>query len=182
MAGIEPLLARNDDFANSLEWTAAAIAPRFAVYVISCLDPRVDPTRFLQRDLGDATVVRTVGGRVSPAVLEDLSYIGYLQHKVVPGGPRFEVVVVHHNDCGTHFLADPDFRHGYADLMGVTDDAVLAERAVVDPEKTVRTDVDLVLACPTLPRTLTVSGRVYDVTTGLLTTVVPATPMPEESS
>jgi hypothetical protein len=29
-----------------------------------------------------------------------------------------------------------------------------------------------------LPRTITVSGRVYDVTTGLLTTVVPATAMP----
>ncbi len=178
MTGIEPLLARNDDFANSLEWTQATIVPRFDVYVISCLDPRVDPTRFLQLDLGDATVARNVGGRVSAAVLEDLSYIGYLQRTIVPGGPRFEVVVVHHNQCGTHFLADPDFRAGYAALMGIADDAELAAEAVVDPARTVRADVDRVLGCDTLPRTITVSGRVYDVTTGLLTTVVPAGPMP----
>jgi carbonic anhydrase len=38
----------------------------------------------------------------------DLAYIGYLSTVVSPGGPRFEVAVIHHTDCGTHFLADAD--------------------------------------------------------------------------
>jgi carbonic anhydrase len=178
MADIDPLLARNQHFADTPEWGAANLVPRFAVYVISCLDPRVDPTRFLELELGDATVVRNVGGRVSPGVLKDLAYIGYLQHKVVPGGPQFEVIVVHHNQCGTHFLAEPEFRHGFAQLMGIEDETALEAEAVVDPAATVKVDVDLVLTDSRLPRTITVSGRVYDVTTGLLSTVVPATAMP----
>jgi carbonic anhydrase len=176
MANVDPLLARNKDFATTDAREGISIVPKFPVYVITCLDPRTDPSAFLGLELGDAVVVRNVGGRVSPDVLTDLAYIGYLSAKVVPAGPRFEVVIVHHNQCGTHFLADPDFRRGFAELID-GDDATLAAEAVVDPEQTVRTDVELVRSATTLPSTLTVSGHVYDVTTGLITTVVPAAPM-----
>ena len=178
MPDIDRLLDRNKHFATTSIWEEADFRARNAVYVISCLDPRVDPFAFLELTLGDATVVRNVGGRVSQAVLDDLAYIGYLQEKVIPGGPRFEVVIVHHNQCGSHFLADPEFRHGFALLMQVSDETALREKAVVDPAETVGIDVAKVLACPDLPRSITVSGRTYDVTTGLLSTVVSATPMP----
>ena len=82
--------------------------------MITCLDPRTDPSAFLELGLGDAIVVRNAGGRVSPDVLTDLAYIGYLSARVNPAGARFEVAVIHHTDCGTHFLADADFRRGFA--------------------------------------------------------------------
>jgi carbonic anhydrase len=109
-------------------------------------------------------------------VLTDLAYIGYLSTVVIPGGPRFEVAVIHHTDCGTHFLADEDFRRGFAALAGA-DDAALAAEAVVDPGQTVRADVELLRSSAILPSTITVSGHVYDVNTGLVTTVAPAAPM-----
>jgi carbonic anhydrase len=45
-------------------------------------------------------VIRNAGGRVSPDVLTDLAYIGYLSAKMVSrgDGPRFEVAVIHHTD------------------------------------------------------------------------------------
>jgi carbonic anhydrase len=144
--------------------------------VITCLDPRTDPSAFLELELGDAMVIRNAGGRVSPDVLNDLAYIGYLSNVVSPEGPRFEVAVVHHDQCGTHFLADKDFRRGFVDRIG-GDDAVLAAKAVVDPEQTVRVDVELLRSATILPSTITVSSHVYDVTTGLITTIVPAAPM-----
>src|ERR1700733_3271570 len=79
-------------------------------------------------------------------------------------------------DCGTHFLADTDFRRGFADLIG-RDDAALAAQAVVHPEQTVTRDVELLRSSSVLPATITVSGHVYDVDTGLITTIVPAAPM-----
>jgi carbonic anhydrase len=84
--------------------------------------------------------------------------------------------VIHHNNCGTHFLADEDFRRGFAEVIGVNE-AELAAEAVTDPEKTVRFDVELLRSATVLPDTLTISGHVYDVTTGLVTTIVPAAPM-----
>ena len=176
MASIDPLLRRNKDFAASGAHEGASIVAKHPVFVITCLDPRTDPSAFLELELGDAMVIRNAGGRVSPDVLKDLAYIGYLSNTVVPGGPRFEVAVVHHNQCGTHFLADEEFRRGFADIIG-GDDAALAAEAVTDPEQTVRFDVELLRSATVLPDTITVSGHVYDVITGLLTTIVPAAPM-----
>jgi carbonic anhydrase len=88
---------------------------------------------------------------------------------------------VHHTQCGTRFLADDKFRRGFADLIG-GDDAALAREAVTDPGQTVRFDVELLRSATVLPDTITVSGHVYDVTTGLVTTIIPAAPMHRMSS
>jgi carbonic anhydrase len=181
MANIDPFLQRNKDFAASGAHERASIVARHQVYVITCLDPRTDPSAFLELELGDAMVVRNAGGRVSADVLKDLAYIGYLARTRVPGGPRFEVAVVHHTQCGTHFLAEDKFRRGFADLIG-DDDAALARQAVTDPEQTVRTDVELLRSATVLPDTISVSGHVYDVTTGLLTTIIPAAAMHPRTS
>jgi carbonic anhydrase len=176
MANIDPLLRRNKDFAAAGAYEGASIIAKHPVYVITCLDPRTDPSAFLELELGDAMVIRNAGGRVSPDVLKDLAYIGYLSNRLVPGGPRFEVAVVHHTQCGTRFLAEEEFRRGFADLIG-GDAAALAREAVTDPEQTVRFDVGLLRSATVLPDTITVSGHVYDVTTGLVTTIIPAAPM-----
>ena len=94
MASIDPLLRRNQDFAAGGAYEGVSIVARHPVYVITCLDPRTDPSAFLELELGDAMVIRNAGGRVSPGVLKDLAYICYLSNTLVPGGPRFEVAVV----------------------------------------------------------------------------------------
>jgi carbonic anhydrase len=177
MAHIDPLLERNKGFAATGAHEGVSILAKHPVYVITCLDPRTDPSAFLELELGDAMVIRNAGGRVTPDVLKDLALIGYLTEAVFKiGGPLFEVAVIHHNQCGTHFLADPDFRQGFATRIG-TDEAALAAGASEDPEQTVRTDIELLRSSAILPDAITVSGHVYDVTTGLITTIIPAAPM-----
>lgn len=175
MASIDPLLRRNEDFAAGGAYQGVSIVAKHPVYVITCLDPRTDPSAFLELELGDAMVVRNAGGRVSPDVLKDLAYICYLFNTLVPGGPRFEVAVVHHTQCGTRLLAEETFRRGFAELIG-GDEAALAAEAVTDPEQTVRFDVELLRSATVLPDTITVSGHVYNVSTGLVRTIVPAAP------
>src|SRR5260221_4501683 len=172
MATIAPLLRRNKDFAATGAHETASIVAKYPVYVITCLDPRTDPSAFLGLEVGDAMVIRNAGGRVSPGVLEDLAYIGYLSRTLVPGGPRFEVAVVHHNQCGTHYLADDNFRRGFADLIG-GNEAALPTKTVNDPNQTVRSRGGLLRAAAVPADTITASGHVHDVTTRLVTTVVP---------
>ena len=90
MPHIDPLLERNRHFATTPARDGALIVPRVPVYVITCLDPRTDPSAFLELGVGDAVVVRNVGGRITPDVLTDLAYIGYLSQTVSPAGPRFD--------------------------------------------------------------------------------------------
>jgi carbonic anhydrase len=146
MADIHALLRRNEHFATTHE--GGPIYPRSNVCVITCLDPRTDPANFLELGVGDAVVIRNAGGRVTQALIDDLAFITYLSETVVkPDGPPLEVAVIHHNKCGTHFLANADFRHAFEAHVGAEDkDAELAARAVTDPKKTVRNDVELLLS------------------------------------
>jgi carbonic anhydrase len=90
-----------------------------------------------------------------------------------PQGPYFEVAIIHHTDCGSTLLADDDLRHGFAQRVGI-DERTLADTPVLDPARTVRTDVKRVLWASQIPPDVVVSGHVYDVATGRVTTVVDA--------
>jgi carbonic anhydrase len=138
--------------------------------VITCIDPRADPAHFLGLEFGEAIVARTVGGRVTPAVIQDVAYIGYLVETKAPEGPYLEAAIIQHNDCGSGLLADQELRHGFAQRTGY-DEATLADLPVLDQPATVHADVERLLSDPRISPHIELSGHVYDVQTGLLTTV-----------
>jgi carbonic anhydrase len=178
-ANIDPALERNRAFAAAGGHEGAVVFPNLRLYVITCLDPRTDPAHFLGLSLGDAIVVRNVGGRVTREVINDVAFIGQLADSMLPDGPLFEVAVIHHNQCGTGALADDTFRRRYAERIGV-EESTLRERAVLDPAVTVARDVGRLRSAPAISERVTVSGHVYDVVTGLVETVVPAGGEPGE--
>ena len=108
---------------------------------------------------------------MTPAVIQDLAYIGYLVESKAPEGPYFEAAIIHHTDCGSGMLADESLRHGFAQRTGY-DEGALAELPVLDPAATVHADVERVRSDPRISTRITVSGHVYDVDTGLITTMV----------
>jgi carbonic anhydrase len=170
---IETALARNRAFAAAGGHNDAVVIPNLRLFVITCLDPRVDPAHFLGLDLSDAMVVRNVGGRVTPEVIHDLAFISQITENFMPDGPLFEVAVIHHTQCGAGALADDAFRDRYARRIGV-EESTLREHAVVDPASTVTTDVERLRFASAISPRVTVSGHVYDVVTGLVHTIVPA--------
>jgi carbonic anhydrase len=115
--------------------------PNQLSYVINCIDSRAEPAGFLGVGLGDATVQRVVGGRVTSAVLRDVAYISYLTETKTPDGPWWELAVIHHTDCGSTLLADPELRRGFAARGGHVE-AELAWLPATDPAATVRADVN----------------------------------------
>jgi carbonic anhydrase len=185
MTKMTPLLERNEQFAAA--YTPAPLGPPAAqVVIVTCLDHRVDPAIVLGLRLGDAVVIRNTGGRVTPAVIEDIAYLGFLAGQlfsgIVAAEGLFEVAVVHHTQCGTGFLADPGFRHRAAAATGLPE-APLEAWAVADPHATVKADVELLLASPLLSPNVSVSGHVYDIATGRVTTVLDARhPQPASNS
>ena len=61
-ASIKSALNRNRAFAAAGGHQGAVVFPKLRLFVITCLDPRVDPAHYLGLGLGDAIVVRNVGG------------------------------------------------------------------------------------------------------------------------
>ncbi len=71
------------------------------------------------------------------------------------------------------FSLNPSFRHQAAEATGLAE-AVLEASAVADPHTTVKADVERLLISPLLSPKISVSGHVYDIATGRLTTTVDA--------
>jgi carbonic anhydrase len=170
---LDVALARNRAFAAAGGHEGAVVFPNLRLLVITCLDPRVDPAHFLGLGLSDAMVVRNVGGRVTPEVINDVAFIGQLSENLLPDGPLFEVAVIHHTQCGTGALAEDSFRRRYAERTGANE-SDLREHAVLDPAATVTHDVELLRSASAIPPRITVSGHVYDVITGRVQTILPA--------
>jgi carbonic anhydrase len=169
-SGIDVALERNRAFAVADGHRGAVVLPKLRLFVITCLDPRVDPAHFLGLGLSDAVVIRNVGGRVTPEVINDVAFIGQLAESALSDGPLFEVAVIHHTQCGTGALADDTFRRRYAERIGAEESA-LREHAVLDPVETVTRDVEILRTAPAVSPRITVSGHVYDVETGLVESV-----------
>jgi carbonic anhydrase len=167
-----PLLDRNEQFAST--YTPAALGmPATGLVVVTCLDHRVDPAIVLGLRLADAPVIRNTGGRVTPAVIEDVAYLAFLAERVLELDRLFEVAVVHHTQCGAAFLADLGFRRQAAAATNLSESDLEAV-AVTDPRATVTADVRRLLSSPLLSPKVSVSGHVYDVATGRVSTVLDA--------
>ena len=177
LSNIAPLLDRNRAFAADpaarQDMPRLPFIPNLNLYIVTCIDCRVDPAQILGVRLGEALVQRNIGGRITPAIIRDIAYAGYLVETKAPEGPYFEVAVIHHTDCGSALLADDELRHGFAQRIGA-DERTLADMPILDPARTVQTDVNRVLWAEEIPQGIRVSGHVYDIGTGLVTTIVDA--------
>jgi carbonic anhydrase len=166
---VEEVLRRNAEFADHHDVAALPPVPTGRVIVITCCDPRVDPAIVLGLRLGEAVVIRNIGGRVTPGVLRTLGLLAVIarSHGVEPG-PGLNLVVVHHTDCGIATLVD--HLDPLAAELGTTPDAI-DRSTLTDPRASLATDLDALRATSSLPGGLVVSGLLYDTMTGRLETV-----------
>jgi carbonic anhydrase len=183
MSTLDGFLQRNKQFAAQHS-AAGTLMPSFSLAVpnvkaimIGCADMRADPTHILGLKPGEAVVLRNIGGRFTPAVLEELALlgrIGQVAGKVPGAGGEFHIIFVQHTDCGMARLAgDPALLAHYFQIP----ETELKTKAVSDPRAAVAADVAALRAVPALPAAWLISGLVYDVATGLVQVVVPPAPL-----
>jgi carbonic anhydrase len=183
MNNLDLMLERNKDFAAQLSAARTPMPslpqslPNVKAIVIGCADMRVDPSLVLGIKPGEAVVMRNIGGRITPELLEELGLlgrIGQVAGAIPGGGGEFHVVVLQHTDCGITRLAnDPALLRHYFQI----DDGELRTKAISDPRAAVAVDVASLRASAGLPGEWLVSGLVYDVATGLASIVVPPAPV-----
>ena len=171
MTTIDTLIDRNHSFAKLGIHADLQLFPTQKTIVIGCVDPRVDPAIILGLELGDALIIRNVGGRFTPDTFQTMAALRMIaQAENITPGPGWNLIVLHHTDCGITRLAEQPAL--LANLLGV-DPADLSTKAVGDPAETVAADVAAIKANPVLPAEFHVSGLVYDVATGLIDVVIP---------
>jgi carbonic anhydrase len=183
MNTLDSMLDRNKKFAAQQSAAGALMPslprslPKVKAIVIGCADMRVDPSHVLGIKPGEAVVMRNIGGRVTPDLLEELGLlgrIGQVAGAIPGGGGEFHIIVLQHTDCGITRLAnDPVLLTHYFQIQ----DGELKRKAVLDPRAAVAVDVASLRAIPALPGEWLISGLVYDVATGFVEIVVPPAPI-----
>jgi carbonic anhydrase len=178
MNNLDRMLERNKDFAAQQAAGTLLSLPRALPHVkaviIGCADMRVDPAYIFGIKPGEAVVMRNIGGRITPGLLEELSLLGRVGEvagAIPGGGGEFHIIVLQHTDCGMTRLAGDPAR--LAHYFQINEDEVKT-KTVLDPRTAVAGDVAVLRAVPGLPSQWLISGLVYDVATGLVEVVVPA--------
>jgi carbonic anhydrase len=145
------LLSANEEYAASFEKGHLPMPPSRRFTVVTCMDARLDPAKFLNLDEGDAHVIRNAGGLVTDDALRSL----IISHNLL--GTE-EVFVIAHSDCGMLTFSDEALQ----EQLG-TD---LAFHAFSDLDESVRESVRRVRESPLTANA--VHGFVYEVETGKL--------------
>lgn len=183
MSNLDNLLKRNKEFAVQQAAVVKEISSfqrglvNLKAIIIGCADMRVDPAHVLGIKPGEAVVVRNIGGRVTPVLVEELGLlgrIGEVAKEIAGGGGEFHLIVMHHRDCGITRLAGDTEK--LARYFQIPESEVSAKKAG-DPRASVAVDVAALRAIPALPAEWILSGLVYDVATGLVEVAVPAAPI-----
>ncbi|MGA8409718.1 MAG: carbonic anhydrase [Candidatus Acidiferrales bacterium] len=183
MNNLEDFLQRNKEFAMQqsaagtlMPWLPRAM-PNVRAIIIGCADMRVDPAHLFGTKPGEAVVLRNIGGRITPRLLEQLGMLGRIGEVagvIAGGGGEFHLIVLHHTDCGiTRLAGDPAMLANYFQIP----ESEVAAKAVTNPRASVALDVAALRAIPALPGAWLLSGLMYDVATGLVEVIVPQAPI-----
>jgi len=116
--------------------------PRRKIVILACMDHRVDPLAALELEFGDAMVLRNPGGRVTPALIEELGVLDQVARARGSALAELELVLMQHTDCGANALTS------------------------TDPHDGVRADLEALAAESSIPDSLGVAGFVYETATG----------------
>lgn len=163
MNGLSTLLERNQRFAQTFTGASMPILPRLRIVVIACADARVDPAHVLGLGLGEAVVIRNNGGRVTPAVIDEIAVLAFMAARMTNSTePEFNIVVIHHTQCGAERFADPTFQAAIQDRIGIN----VADAAIHDHDQSMRIDLDRLRDAPELQGHITIAALHYDVATG----------------
>ena len=154
------LLERNRDYGQDFALGGFDGIAQQGVAIVTCMDSRIEPLEMVGLRLGDAKILRTAGGRVTPDAL-----IGCILGVHLLNVNR--IMIVPHTRCAMSKMSENEFRDKITELSGM--DAWWQHFHVVpDQHAALVEDVHRVTSHPLIGARAKVGGFLYDVDTGLL--------------
>ena len=183
---LEAVLSANARCAESFgDKGQLPLPPARKLAILTCMDARLDPSKYAGLVEGDAHVIRNAGGRASDDAIRSL----VLSYKLL--GTR-EWFVIHHTNCGMELFTDEVMRDLLASSLktasfdgtvwrdsgggpGSTEGQFIDWLTIKDQAKSLGADVRRIRHHPLVPGDIPIYGYIYDVTTGRLVEVPEAT-------
>jgi len=157
--GFDDLIAANRRYGRTAPKGFDGIAHE-GVLILTCMDSRLEPLQMVGLRVGEAKILRTPGGRLTPDALAG----------VVMGVHKLQVdrvLVVPHTKCAAASMTEEQMREAVRQSAGVE---VGDFHFGVDPDQRARLseDVETLREHPLVGPFAEVGGFLYDVESGLL--------------
>src|SRR5712691_4162898 len=146
----------NERYAASFAKGNLPMPPGRRFAVLTCMDARLDPAKFLGLDEGDAHVIRNAGGIATDDAIRSL----VISHWLL--GTQ-EALVIAHTDCGMLTFTNETLHERLPSEGREIDFLPFA-----DLDESVRASVRRIHDSPLVPDEFRTAGFVYDVHTGRL--------------
>lgn len=166
MSATDKLLDNAQKYAEGFDKGDLALPPAQRLAVVACMDARLNVYGLLGLKEGDAHVIRNAGGVVTPDERRSLA----ISQRLL--GTQ-EIILLHHTGCGMLTFTDDAFKDSIESDTGIRPD--WAAEAFSDLEENVRQSRRRILDDPSIPHKDSVRGFVYEVETGKVREVAPAT-------
>ncbi len=153
MSVIDEVTAANESYASGFAKGGLRMPPGRKFAVVTCMDARLDPARFLGLEEGDAHVIRNAGGLVNDETIRSL----VISHHLL--GTQ-EAVVIGHTDCGMLTFTNADLH----EKLGPESESIDFQPFPDVAEQSVET----IRSHPLLPHSFEATGFVYDVRSGAI--------------
>lgn len=164
MGDFDDLLASNRDYSSAFTESGFDGIAHAGVAVITCMDSRIEPLAMLGLKLGDAKILRTPGGRVTPdATVGCIMGVHLLEVD--------RIMVIPHTRCAAASGTDREIAEKILEKTSV-DVRGMTLGANPDQDLTLDFDVRFLRAHPLIKGRASVGGFIYDVDSGLLTQVL----------
>lgn len=159
MSVADEVTEANESYASGFAKGDLPAPPARKFAVVTCMDARLDPARFLGLDEGDAHVIRNAGGLVNDETIRSL----VISHHLL--GTQ-ETLVIGHSGCGMLTFTNADIH----ERLGAESESIDFQ-PFPDVAESVRQSVEKIRSHPLLPESFGASGFVYDVETGRIEAV-----------
>ena len=154
MSIVDEVTAANERYASGFGKGGLPTPPARKLAVVTCMDARLDPARFLGLEEGDAHVIRNAGGIVNDETIRSL----VISHQLL--GTE-EAVVIGHTGCGMLTFTNDDVHA----KLGPESESIDFQ-PFPDVAERVRQSVDAIRSHPLLADGFGATGFVYDVRSG----------------
>ena len=158
------LLTRNGGYQNQIAHGGFDGVAHAGVAMVTCMDSRIEPLKMIGLKVGDAKILRTPGGRVTPDAL-----VGCILSVHLLGVNR--ILIVPHTRCAMASGEDADLIAKVRETTG-EDLSDLRIGASTDQHARLAEDVETLRANPHIKGRALVGGFFYDVDTGALRQVL----------
>ncbi len=183
---LDEVLAANANYAADFgEKGNLPMPPGRSFAILTCMDARLDPSKYAGLAEGDAHVIRNAGGRASDDAIRSL----VISYKLL--GTK-EWFVIHHTDCGMEtfnneimgdLLAsslktasiDESGWHDSGEGPGTADGKFIQWLTISDQAQSVTEDVKRIRSNSMVPADIPIYGYIYDCKIGRIIEVPEAT-------